>query len=77
MGEGGEENQTNRKPTTFSMVLKNSQCCDTKIGESISVSGDALRMQRSTLPAVTESKPSWLSQVSQPACARQAAAVLL
>lgn len=34
---------------------KNSQCCDVRAGDSVSVLGDVVRMQLPTLPAVTKS----------------------
>lgn len=41
----------NKKP--FSLMPKSSQCCDVRAGDSVSVSGDVLRMQLATLPAGT------------------------
>lgn len=59
------------------MMPKNSHCCDVRAGRSVSVPGDALRMQGPTLHAVTESEPLQLPQVLQPTCTQNQTAVLL
>lgn len=48
----------NKKP--FSLMPKNSQYCGVRTGDSVSVSGDVLRMQLPAFHAVTKSELSWL-----------------
>lgn len=61
----------NKKP--FSLMPENSQGCDVRARDSVSVPGEVLRMQLPTFRGVTKSEVSWLWLT----CTQQAVAVPL